>query len=348
MLNSIVLEGKEICIGYKSKKKPVYIHKNIDFTLKKGKLTCLLGANGAGKSTLLRTLSSTQPLLGGELLLMGKDINSYSEKEISRTVGVVLTEKTQTGGLSVYELVSLGRQPHTGFFGRLSKHDNDVIYRALEAVGISHKAKSYTAELSDGERQKAMIAKALVQECPIILLDEPTAFLDVVSRIEIMTLLHKLAKEEEKAILMSTHDIEQALVLSDYLWLLTSEGLYSGVTEDVILSGKMNTLFPDSEISFDLMHGVYSPTVKSEKAIILKAENEVLKHWTQNALNREGYLCLEYRQQAEFLEKHHGIPIINVISPQKISYTYHGKTELFNSFGELISFIIVNFMGCHQ
>lgn len=161
----------------------------------------------------------------------------------------------------MYELVALGRQPHTGFFGRLHRHDHAIIQEALNAVGITHKAQSYTAELSDGERQKVMIAKALVQECPLIILDEPTAFLDVVSRIEIMTLLHRLAVEQNKAILLSTHDIEQALVLSDKLWLLSKEkGLQCGVTEDMILSHQMDNLFSHSNIRFDYDHGIYYPT----------------------------------------------------------------------------------------
>lgn len=147
------------------------------------------------------------------------------------------------------------------------------------------------AELSDGERQKVMIAKALVQECPLILLDEPTAFLDVVSRIEIMNLLHRLAIEEKRAILLSTHDIEQALVLSDRLWLLSSTGgLECGVTEDLILRNRMDTLFANhARIKFDLMHGGFSPEVSGEKSIVLKAEDEVLRHWAQNALNRHHY-----------------------------------------------------------
>ena len=152
----------------------------------------------------------------------------------------------------------MGRQPHTGFFGRLHPKDHLIIKEALDAVGIAHKAESYTAELSDGERQKVMIAKALVQECPLIILDEPTAFLDVVSRIEIMTLLHQLAVEQNKAILLSTHDIEQALVLSDKLWLLSKEtGLQCGVTEDMILNHRMDTLFSHSNIRFDYNHGIY-------------------------------------------------------------------------------------------
>lgn len=182
--------------------------------------------------------------VGWRYFLLGRTLSGYSPKERSRAIGIVLTDKTQAGGLSVRELVALGRQPHTGFFGRLSREDNEKIDHALRAVGIADKASKYTAELSDGERQKVMIAKALVQECPLILLDEPTAFLDVVSRIEIMTLLHRLASEEQRAILMSTHDIEQALVLGDRLWLMKKgEGVTCGVTEDLILAHKMDHLF---------------------------------------------------------------------------------------------------------
>ena len=210
-MEKAVITASDLCIGYRQGKQEKRIHEHLFFRLYPGELTCLLGANGTGKSTLLRTLAASQPALSGELLVQEKPLSAYSEKERSRTIGVVLTDKTLAGGLTVYELVALGRQPHTGFFGRLSKTDHSIIEEALEAVSISHKSHSYTAELSDGERQKVMIAKALVQECPLILLDEPTAFLDVVSRIEIMTLLHRLAVEQKKAILLSTHDIEQAL-----------------------------------------------------------------------------------------------------------------------------------------
>ncbi|MBP3668716.1 MAG: ABC transporter ATP-binding protein, partial [Bacteroides sp.] len=209
MEKKVVIQAQDLCIGYRTGKQEKMVHEHLNFQLHAGELTCLLGANGAGKSTLLRTLSASQPALDGNLSLLNKPLKDYSEKERSRTIGVVLTDKTFAGGLTVYELIALGRQPHTGFFGRLHKEDRIIIEKAMEDVGIAHKAKNYTAELSDGERQKVMIAKALVQECPLILLDEPTAFLDVVSRIEIMHLLHRLAVEQDKAILLSTHDIEQ-------------------------------------------------------------------------------------------------------------------------------------------
>lgn len=230
----------------------------------------------------------------------------------------------------------LGRQPYTGFFGRLDRKDKQLVEHALQAVEIAHKARCYMAELSDGERQKVMIAKALVQECPLILLDEPTAFLDVVSRIEIMNLLHRLAVEENRAILLSTHDIEQALVLADRLWLLSSSGgLECGVTEDLILGNRMDTLFCERpHIKFDLMHGGFSPEVSGEKFIVLRAADEILRHWAQNALNRHHYFCLDTSPAGQKL------PLLEIISPDSLSYTeVCGQTVCYTSFKDLLEYI---------
>ena len=332
MKKKIVIQGKDLSIGYRTGKKEKIVHQHLDFTLHAGELTCLLGANGAGKSTLLRTLSASQPSLAGELRILDKPVSAYTEKERSRTIGVVLTDKTFTGGLSVYELVALGRQPHTGFFGRLTKEDRRIVEEAMENVGIAHKAKNYTAELSDGERQKVMIAKALVQECPLILLDEPTAFLDVVSRIEIMHLLHRLAVEQNKAILLSTHDIEQALVLSDKLWLLTKgEGLQYGVTEDIILSHCMDSLFPHKNIRFDYDHGVYYPTVEGHRKVYVTCEDKTLLHWTLNALNRHGYQCSSNLQE--------GMPHIKANSAKEFEVSIQGESKICSSFEEMLAII---------
>ena len=327
MEKKIVIQGQDLSIGYRTGKQEKIVHEHLNFQLHAGELTCLLGANGTGKSTLLRTLSASQPALGGTLDILGKPLTEYTEKERSRTIGVVLTDKTFAGGLSVYELVGLGRQPHTGFFGRLNKEDKRIIEEAMEHVGIAHKAHSYTAELSDGERQKAMIAKALVQECPLILLDEPTAFLDVVSRIEIMHLLHRLAEEQQKAILLSTHDIEQALVLSDKLWLLSKEhGLQTGVTEDIILNHQMENLFDKKDIRFDYDHGVYYPLANGQKKIAVSSEDKTLLHWAINALNRHGYQCVSNDCDVRLV----------AVSPHELVYTYHGKTKTFHSFEDLL------------
>lgn len=291
MKTAPVISAQHLDIGYRTGGDGIKrVHSDLNIALYAGELTCLLGANGAGKSTLLRTLSGAQPSLSGDVCINGMPLKEISRHNLSQTIGVVLTDKTAIGGLTVREVVALGRQPHTGFFGILSSHDKQVVEESLEACGIADKGARYMASLSDGERQKVMIAKALAQECPIVLLDEPTAFLDIVSRIEVMSLLHRIATEHHRAILLSTHDIEQALVLSDRLWLLSREkGLTSGVTEDLILSGCLNDLFPHSDIHFDPLHGSYYPTVHRHKSATVVCHDETLLHWAINLLNRNGY-----------------------------------------------------------
>ena len=290
---SAVLSAHHLTTGYVTNHHRTIVHSDLSFTLHRGSLTCLLGANGTGKSTLLRTLSSMQPSLQGEVRLMDAPLAHYSHRELSRLVGVVLTDRTSAGGLRVEELVALGRQPPTGLFGHLGRHDIELVGEALAQVGMSHKAHHYVAQLSDGERQKAMIAKALVQECPIILLDEPTAFLDVVSRIDIMLLLHRLASEGQKAILLSTHDVDQALLLADHLWLLTPSGLTSGQTEDLVLSGQLDKLFPQPHVRFENLSGTFRPLVRGERRALVTAASPLLQHWTVNALQRAGFDCTD-------------------------------------------------------
>ena len=215
MRTDLMLTATDLSIGYRNDRHTRTVQQGLSFSLRSGELTCLLGTNGSGKSTLLRTIARSLPPLGGELCLAGKPIGCFGNRLFSQTVGVVLTEKGAAGGLTVRELVALGRHPHTGFFGRLDAEDREIVESALSAVGMERKAERLIAQLSDGERQKAFIAKSLAQECPVVLLDEPTAFLDVVSRIEMMNLLHDLAVKQQKTILLSTHDLEQALSVAD-------------------------------------------------------------------------------------------------------------------------------------
>lgn len=284
-----LLEIKNLSAGYVSGKKVTEVLRNVNLSLRCGMLVSLLGANGAGKSTLLRTVSAVQTPLSGEVLVAGKPIGSYGRKQLSRLVSIVSTERTQSGGLTVEELVGLGRQPHTGIFGRLGEHDRAVTRQAMVAVGIGHKADAFVAELSDGERQKAMIARALAQESPIIILDEPTSFLDVESRIEILRLLHRLTREEGKAVLLSSHDIAQSLVLSDRLWLLSRERtIVEGVTEDLVLDGQMNSLFTDGHLRFDRLTGEFTDRLPDGTAVSVAASTPELEHWIGNALRRNG------------------------------------------------------------
>ena len=284
-----VIETKGLTIGYQLKgNQQRIVHEELDLQLSAGKVTCLLGLNGAGKSTLLRTLCGFQPALKGKINLLGKPLDAYSRIEFSTTVGVVLTEKTNAGGITVYDLVSLGRHPYTGFWGILHQEDKDIIEQSMEAVGISHKSANYVSELSDGEKQKAMIAKVLAQQCPVILLDEPTAFLDVTSRIETMALLHRLAIEQQKAILLSTHDLDLAIQMADCLWLLSKDRPTAcGSPEDLILKGAFTSFFDRGQIQFDQATGKLN-LHQTDKPIEVSG-NQYLTFWIQNALKRNGY-----------------------------------------------------------
>lgn len=289
MKHEPVIETNALAIGYLYKKKvQKVVHESLDLRLYPGQLTSLLGLNGAGKSTLLRTICGFQPLLKGAVRLMGRSLNSYSAKELSRIIGVVLTERTNAGGITVYELVSLGRHPYTGFFGQLNVQDKQIIESSIEAVGIGHKADAYVSELSDGERQKAMIAKALAQQCPVIILDEPTAFLDVTSRIEMIALLHRLAVEQNKTILLSTHDMELAIQMSDNLW-LQEKGypIVCGAPEDLILSGEFERFFNKENITFDRSTGKLN-TDRPTAPVGVEGDFNTA-YWVGNALIRNGF-----------------------------------------------------------
>jgi len=284
-----VIETKDLCIGYPLKRgKRKIVHDGLNLRLYAGEVTCLLGLNGAGKSTLLRTLCGFHLPLGGEVYLQGKPLKQFSQNNFSRIVSVVLTEKTNAGGISVYDLVSLGRHPYTGFFGRLREEDHYIIKESLEAVGIVHKSENNVSELSDGERQKVMIAKALAQQSPIILLDEPTAFLDVTSRIETMMLLHKLAKEQNKAILLSTHDIDLAIQTGDCFWLQNkNKPMACGTPEDLILNGTVGEFFEKDGIIFDISTGKLNTEMPINE---IGVEGDfTTSYWMGNALLRNGF-----------------------------------------------------------
>ena len=220
-----MIELKELTIGYAQKNNTKVVASGINATLHSGRLTCLIGANGIGKSTLLRTLSAFQPSLSGEIFIDNESpipLSTLTDKQLSRLIGVVLTEKPDVQNMTVFELVGLGCSPYTGFWGRLNEDDKEVVKKSLCLVGIESLQDRLIQTLSDGERQKTMIAKALAQQTPVIYLDEPTAFLDYPSKVEMLTLLRHLARETGKTIFLSTHDMELALQIADELWLMTA------------------------------------------------------------------------------------------------------------------------------
>ena len=226
MRETIVI--KDLAIGYPGKRSVKTVAEGITDTLYSGCLTCLLGENGAGKSTLLRTLAGFQPALGGSIEVMGKPLAGYTEKQLATIIGVVLTERNNLQNMTVAELVGMGRSPYTNFWGRFTPEDHEKVAAAMDLIGIRALGGRMVETLSDGERQKTMIAKALAQETPIIFLDEPTAFLDYPSKVEMLQLLRRLAAEMDKTIFLSTHDLELALQIADRLWVMAKRGAGSG------------------------------------------------------------------------------------------------------------------------
>lgn len=296
------IELSNLTIGYLSKNNRKVVAQDITATIYGGELTCLLGANGIGKSTLLRTLSAFQPKLDGEINILNKEIESYSEKQLSTLLGVVLTEKCEIKNMSVRELIGLGRSPYTGFWGTLTQKDKEVVDNAISMVKIENLSSRMVHTLSDGERQKVMIAKALAQETPIIFLDEPTAFLDFPSKVEIMQLLHRLSRQTGKTIFLSTHDLELALQIADKIWLIDHQSEVSiGTPEDLALTGKLSSFFARKGIIFDMETGLFRIENSYNKQIKLIGHGQKYA-MIRKALLRNGILASKNIESELYIE----------------------------------------------
>lgn len=250
-MNVPALILSNLAIGYADGGSKRQIVDNIDVRLYSGELVSLVGLNGAGKSTLLRTISAFQQPLSGKIEYCGCERCVNDASQLSRHLAIVLTGREPIYNLSVREVVAMGRMPYTGFFGLNSSRDKRAVDEAMELLGISSLSNRMIDTLSDGERQKAMIAKAVAQETPVILLDEPTAFLDFASRVSLMQALRTLAKEQGKAVLLSTHDLELALRLSDRLWLMDKKKMYAGSVEELSQSGALSSFIDNDGIRYD-------------------------------------------------------------------------------------------------
>lgn len=245
------IEINKLSIGYTHNRQKKPIMGVIDATLRCGEFVALVGVNGAGKSTFLRTLSAFQKPLGGDIIYPDGRGGERSASELSTQLAVVLTSNSGIHNLKVREVVAMGRSPYTNFLGRTRKHDEDIINDAMAKVNIAPLADRAIETLSDGERQKTMIAKALAQQTPVIMLDEPTAFLDFSSRVQLFRLLQRLAHEEGKAILVSTHDLELVLQLADKVWLIHNGEMHTGRVEELVADGSLTDFIEDEGIEFN-------------------------------------------------------------------------------------------------
>lgn len=288
------MTSANLAVGYTSKKEQKTILSGLNLKLNKGQLTCLLGPNGSGKSTLIRTLTSIQKPLSGTVEIDRKPLINYSQKELARKISLVLTDRSAPGNLTGYALVSLGRFPYTSWMGTLSESDKELIHQAMESTGTLGFANRHIGELSDGERQKIMIARALVQDTEMIFLDEPTAHLDLPNRIEIFHLLQELAHKSEKAILLSTHEMNMALSSADKLWLVTNDKtIQSGLPEDLVLNGELERAFTRESLEFNYETGGFRRKSIEELRPVAVAGPEILKRWTRSALERNGFRVVD-------------------------------------------------------
>ena len=251
-MNEETIRLTNLSIGYTTKNGRRVVAEGIDAAIFCGQLTCLIGANGVGKSTLLRTLSAFQPRLGGDIHVLGRNIDSYNAQDLSRLIGVVLTEKPSIRNMTATMLVAMGRAPYTDFWGRLGKEDRRIVSEAISLVGIERLKERMVDTLSDGERQKVMIAKALAQQTPVIFLDEPTALLDYPSKVETMLLLKRICREANKTVFLSTHDMELALQTADKLWLMDSrDGLHVGTARQLADQGTLSAFIDRPQVTFN-------------------------------------------------------------------------------------------------
>lgn len=283
-----IVQTTGLSIGYSGPGRRM-IASSLEMSLRAGRMVCILGPNGCGKTTLLRTIAGLLPALDGEVLFRGRSIRSLSRSEMARERSVVLTRHAGVGMLRVREVVSLGRLPYADWLGRLGTGDMDSAERAMETTGCVELADRRMSELSDGERQRAFIARAMAQETPCMLLDEPTAFLDLPRRVEIVRLLLKLARSCRRAIALSTHDLDLALQTADEIWLLARDGrVFVGLPEELVLDGSFGQVFGTEGVQFDRASGRFVwPEGNGDRVRVLGEGLEAF--WTAHALRRMGF-----------------------------------------------------------
>jgi len=289
-----VLTTSNLSIGYHlTGQKNRLVASGLELSLNGGELVCLIGPNGAGKTTLLRTLAALQKPLDGQVELAGKALGQMQEKEIAKTISLVLTEPIAVGQMRVEELVGMGRFPFTNFFDNHKPSDEKAVMNAMRSADAENLAGRYFTQLSDGERQHVMVARALAQEPKLLILDEPTAFLDLPGRVKMMLMLQKLARQEGKAILCSTHDLDLALQVADWVWLMDRSGSISqGSPEDLVLRGEFGKTFNRPGVEFDPGSGKFKTETESHQKVILHGSG-IEKFWTMRALIRVGFDVLE-------------------------------------------------------
>jgi iron complex transport system ATP-binding protein len=335
-VNEAILRTDALTVGYPRRQRTgreTAVLSGLSLAIRQGELVCLLGPNGAGKSTLLRTIGGMQRPLAGEVWLDDKNVHRVGPRELARTLSVVTTERLSTNLLTVYEIVSIGRHPHTDWRGTLAARDHDAIRRAIETVHVEAFIGRQLSELSDGERQRVMLARALAQEPRLLILDEITAFLDLPRRVAIMQLLRELTHERGQAILMSTHDLELAMRHADSVWLCSGGQLSVGAPEELVWNGVFERAFRDEGLAFDTERGTFT-TRRSSSGMVRVVGTGVHAAWTGRALERLGYEVVQSAMNGE--------PEVEVhVAGDRVSWTVRAGAAVhrLDTLGELLTHV---------
>lgn len=304
-----MIKVRDLKLGFSSATTKKILLENVSFNIEKGKLYSILGSNGKGKTTLLKAFAGFHKPLKGDIFIEDKSIKSYSIQKLAHLISVVFTERISVDYMSVFEMLALGRVPHTGFYGTLSENDLRVIDHALELCEISNFKDRKLNTLSDGEFQRVLIAKAIAQETPIILMDEPSSHLDAAGRITIMELLRKLVVENNKTIVLTMHEIDLAIKFSDTVLMFNDNNdIKLGMPEDLILSGEINELFVSKGLVFSHKEGVFKTDKVNNLSINLDLPLEK-KMWVESALHRYSIFSKPSMQEFEISENDSGFII---------------------------------------
>lgn len=287
--DTLMITLKDLIIGYPGRGGRKFFRCGpLNLSIREGDMVAVMGPNGAGKSSLLRTVAGLQGALGGKVMAGANDIRRCSRQQLASLISYVSTEKVSIPHMRVVEMVALGRFPHTGWLGAMNRGDWEKTEEAMEMARVGHLSQRYLHEISDGERQKVMIARALAQDTPVIILDEPTAFLDLPARHEILHLLNRLTWKDGRTILYSTHEVDIAIGESDLLWLMTGEGVYEAHPEDLHFNNVFHKLFLNSPFEADEHAGLVRPRKKLDRKLCLTGEGKY-RELTASALLRAGF-----------------------------------------------------------
>jgi len=331
-MRNILLEAQALSIGYPNEKGDKVLGEDFNLSIAQGDFVALLGPNGSGKSTLIRSVSGLLPPLKGKVLIEGVELEKLTKNQRARKISLVLTDSIITPGLSVFDVVSYGRFPYTNWLGKLEDKDIEIIDRSLQLVDMLDFRERKINTLSDGERQRVMIAKALAQQSDIMILDEPTAHLDLINRVEIMKLLRSIAHKQNKGILISTHELDLAMQSADVLWLMRNDNKISvGAPEDLVLNNSMQEVFAQSSVDFDRLSGMFKIKNKITTEMHFESDDEQIALWTKKALEKNGVALVKNSS----LEN--SIHYSSLTKTWKLSL--NGVEEHFSSLGELVAFV---------